>query len=644
MRKICITFLVVYLCFQLAYAQSNADLKEFFLQAESHFIYGEYELANPLYIGLLDLNSENANIQYKIGECYLNIPFEKTKAISYLEAAIKNSDYNSKPESFRETKAPLEAYFSLGKAYLINNELDKAISTYSRFKDMLAEENEMMNSDFIDQQILACNNAKKFMEEPISILKEDLGEDLKITAVNYNPAVSGDQSSLVFTCNFGEDHLIYHSKKVDGQWTLPVDITYQIGSNNDCTSSSLNYDGTELYVYKEDEFVGNIYVSYYENGTWTRIQKLNRNINTKFYESHACISFDGNTLYFTSNREGGEGALDIYKSVRNERGDWGPAENLGPAINTPFNENTPFITMNNSLLYFSSEGHYNMGGYDVFKAWRKGEGWTTPENIGYPVNTTDDDLFFQPVENGNAAYYSMLDGYKEQNIFKLLIRSEEITRVIEVKGILSVEDSTVIFDERFKINLITSTGQDTIDVSFPNKLTGRYSFTITPGDYTLSFEGEGYLTKIENISLPGDFPEKELFVDVFLETDPDYLPGKTTSPPVIDLSNIPLVEAIDSATLVEDVVVRDVDYQDQEGEEVLYFTVQLMALKNPVDVSYFKEFTDVKVVHGRDEFYRYTTGRFETAEEANEERIRIIGIGYPDVFVKKIYREDYDNQ
>ena len=147
------------------------------------------------------------------------------------------------------------------------------------------------------------------------------------------------------------------------------------------------YDGTILYLYKTDNFDGNIYSAEYVNGNWTPIKKLNKNINTKFYESHAAISSDGKKLYFTSNRDGGYGGLDIYVSEKDASGDWGPAINLGNTINTPYNEDTPFITLNDSLLYFSSEGHNGMGGYDIFRSDKSEAGWNAPENLGFPVNS-----------------------------------------------------------------------------------------------------------------------------------------------------------------------------------------------------------------------------------------------------------------
>ncbi|MCK7535857.1 MAG: hypothetical protein MZV63_35170 [Marinilabiliales bacterium] len=134
----------------------------------------------------------------------------------------------------------------------------------------------------------------------------------------------------------------------------------------DCHTTSLNSDGTELYLFKNDNYDGNLYVTRFINGKWSAIEKLNKNINTRFYESHAAISSDGKKLYFTSNREGGLGELDLWVSEKDNTGDWGIPVNLGNLVNTPYNEETPFISGDGNTLTFSSEGHGSMGGYDIF--------------------------------------------------------------------------------------------------------------------------------------------------------------------------------------------------------------------------------------------------------------------------------------
>jgi hypothetical protein len=417
-------------------AQTADELKAIFVQAESHYLYEEYELANPLYIMLNDYETDNANLKYKIGNCYLNIPNEKTKAIPYLEEAVRNTDYESKTNSIKEKSAPLDAYFSLANAYRINNELEKALSTYQTFNKLITEKGEMVNSDFIDQQIQACKNAITFNENPVVVDKINLGTNINQGSINENAVVSYDGNTLVYTEKRGISNVIFYTIKEREKWQMPIEITSQLNAGEDCSSSSLNYDGTELYLYKNDNYDGNIYVSNLLDGSWTPIEKLNKNINTKYFESHATISYDGKKLYFTSNREGGQGGLDIYVSEKSSEGDWATA-----SVNTAYNEDTPFITSNDSVLFFSSEGHTNMGGYDVFRSYKQGTTWKSPENLGSPVNSTDDDLFYQPVNNGANAYFSILTGYKKKDIFYMSYGETLKAQSFEIKGFLRLSEA-----------------------------------------------------------------------------------------------------------------------------------------------------------------------------------------------------------
>jgi len=640
MKKILYLFAIfIWLSMSVSLAQSKSELKEFFIEAESHLLYGEYEKANEIFMVLNQMMPENANIQYKIGNCYLHIPHEKTKAIPFLQSATANAEYGAKTTRFNENRAPLDAYFSLGNAFRINNNLDKAILTYAKFKELLSGGNGMVNSDFVDQEIMACKNAKKLMEAPLDFTKKTLGEKINIVAINHKPAVSGDGNTLVYTCEMGEENSIYMSQKVGGKWSPPSEITSQLSNQRDISSSSLNYYGTQLFIYKLDNFVGNIYVSNYSDGSWSKILKLNNNINTKYYESHASISKDGNMLFFVSNRDGGEGGSDIYQSELQSDETWGPAKNIGSSINTPFNEDTPFLTNNDSLLFFSSESHYTMGGYDIFKAKKKNDTWQKPENIGYPINTTDDDLFFQPLGNGTTAYYSMLTGYKEKEIFKINLVSRKIELVFEIRGVISVPDSTFLFNENFPISLVDVVSNDTIDLSYPNKSSGRYSFITGMGDYELIYEGKGYSKQTKKLNLDEDSPEFVINIDVRLEPDITFVEEKPV-PVIIDFSKVTVIESIDSSLLITDVETKDVNDTDADNREILYYTVQLMALYNPVDISFFVGIDDVKILFGKDLFYRYTTGRLETIEKAEQHRANIINIGYPDqIFIKKVYRQ-----
>ena len=180
---------------------------------------------------------------------------------------------------------------------------------------------------------------------------------------------------MAYTERRGTVSVIYITRKSGKDWLEPRDITAEANAGSDCLTSSLNTDGDRtIPLHKNDGFDGNIYVTKLVNGKWTPIVKLNKNINTKYYESHAAISADGKKLFFTSNREGSIGELDIWVSEKDATGDWGVAVNLGETINTPYNEETAFISADGKVLTFSSEGHGSMGGYDIFNSrnkWRR---------------------------------------------------------------------------------------------------------------------------------------------------------------------------------------------------------------------------------------------------------------------------------
>ena len=621
----------------VAAAQSTGEMKKIFAQAESYFLYGEYELANPLYM-MLD-KPENHNIKYKIGVCYLNIPGEKDKSVSYLEEAITNASYDSKENLFREKRAPLDAYFYLAKAYLTNNEIEKGLNTFQIFNKLAGEEKSkgggMENLEFIDQQIMACSNAITFMENPVRFSKRTLGPDFLLGSINENPAVSFDGNTLVYTERRGVVTSIWYSKKEKGVWQKPVEITAELNAGEDCSSCSLNNDGTELFIYKPDNFDGAIYSSTFANGTWMPVVKLNRNINTRYYESHAAVSPDGKKLYFTSNREGGFGQLDIYVSGKDATGDWGPAKNLGPQINSPFNDDTPFLTGNDSLLYFSSEGHNSMGGFDIYSSAKADSSWQTPRNLGYPINTTDDDKFLQPANNGANAFYSLETDYKKKDIFYLAFGGFSY----EIKGKVTLSDTVLVFDDNYIVYLTDKITGDTLTKLSPEPYSGSYNFVVKPGNYNINYSGHGYFWHSVDTLITPDDPQPEIILDVTLKRDLSVARDPKKVYDKINLDDIPIIATVDSSTLERNMNVNDPG-DETKNEEVLFYTVQVLALYNPVDIRYFKHIYDIRIIYNtRDKFYRYTTGEFETKDEALRHKLELISKGYPtDLFVKKITR------
>ncbi|MFO7829125.1 MAG: OmpA family protein, partial [Bacteroidales bacterium] len=215
------------------------------------------------------------------------------------------------------------------------------------------------------------------------------------------------------------------------------------------------------------------------------------------------------------------GGLDIYQSVYNEeKQTWGEATNLGPEINTPFNEETPAISEDGETLYFSSQGHYNMGGFDIFYSNKIGENeWSTPVNIGYPINTTDDDLFFYPVKQGSYAYISKFDenGFGQEDIIHLEIFSPDHPFQVHVHGQVSLQDNQVDFNKKdFRVHVLDSSIAEVIDTLFLDEETGKFNTELKPGTYKFIFKSNEYKQKVKTLIIPEDYPRSELSFNVEL--------------------------------------------------------------------------------------------------------------------------------
>ncbi|MBA4323342.1 MAG: hypothetical protein C0408_11050, partial [Odoribacter sp.] len=388
------------------------------------------------------------------------------------------------------------------------------LKTFEKLAGETKKKGGMQNTEFINQQILACNNAIKLEAEPIRLSKTKLPADFSMGSISDNPAVSFDGNTIAYTERRGVSNAIYYSKKERGRWQPPIEITMAINAGEDCSTCALNSDGTVLFLYKKDNEDGNIYSTTFTGGAWSPVKKLNKNINTKFYESHASISADGKKLFFSSNRDGGQGELDIYVAEKDASGDWGVPVNMGASVNTAFNEDNPFITKNDSLLYFSSEGHSSIGGFDVFRSLKLGNVWKTPQNLGYPINTTDDNKFFQPFNNGLNAYYSLSTDYKKKEIFYLGIGEAAFTPKFEIRGTFSLSDTVVNFNENYKIHLVDQASGDTLDVGSPNKYSGLYSFVVTPGTFKITYSGKEYFSQTIDTTILHDNPVLVVTLDV----------------------------------------------------------------------------------------------------------------------------------
>ena len=257
---------------------------------------------------------------------------------------------------------------------------------------------------------------------------------------------------------------------------------------------------------------------------------LNENINTKYWESHATISHDNKKLYFTSNRKGTYGGLDIYVSTRDSiTGDWGPSVNLGPTINTPYNEESPFLSSDDQTLYFSSRGHKNIGGYDIFYSnmLENGE-WSVPLNVGYPMNTTDDDLFFIPVDEGYVGYYAqeVNDGFGAKDIYRIEIFSENHPRKFVVAGKARLGNQFTLYNDSIRVTAMKITdlnNPENVMETFSDPVTGEYQLELPQGEYEIIYEADNGQTVKRVLSLSINEPEDNQGVDDVLVPLTDFV-------------------------------------------------------------------------------------------------------------------------
>jgi hypothetical protein len=502
-RLVIITWLLATFINPELRSQSKEESRQNFFEAESWILFEAYQDALPLYLQLLKRYPNNSNYKYRIGQCYINIPGEKIKAVSYLEDAISNIDPKYKEGKFSESGAPYDALYYLANAYRINNQIDKALKTYELFRLNLNPA--VYDTTVVNLQIQSCRNAKELMRMPLYLKVKNLGNVINSSNNDYNPVVSDKEDMIVYSRSQAFYDAILYSTKVNGVWTDPQNMNELLKVDRDLFPTSISKDGKDLYLYSSADYDGIIYTSRFENGKWSPLVKLNDNINTKYWESHATISHDNKKLYFTSNRKGTYGGLDIYVSSRDSTGDWGPAVNLGPTINTPYNEESPFLSQDDKTLFFSSRGHFNMGGYDIFYSTLLDNGeWSVPLNLGFPLNTTDDDVFFRPLNQGYEGYISkeLPGGFGKQDIYRVEIFSNDHPRKFFVRGMVKVADLINNMNDSVKVSAMNIKNPDQTIIVYSNPKSGQYEFQLPQGDYQIKYQGDGGQTVIKNINLP----------------------------------------------------------------------------------------------------------------------------------------------
>lgn len=515
-----------------------------------------YDLALEHYLKANEFNPNNALLNYRIGKCYLHT-VQKPKSLAYLEKARA---LNPKVEP--------DLLYLLARSYHLNLLLDKAIKTFEEYKGSLSPKDLSVYGDDVNKKIDECEVAKEMISHPIRIFVDNLGKGVNSKYPEYGPFINADEDVLMFTSSrdnttggkidnhdlkYFED--IYIAKKSGEIWRDAVNPGKPLNTDSHDAIVGVSPDGKHALIYKGEDNGGDLFeCRINEEGEWGNPKRLPKEVNTKYHESSACFSPDMEGLYFVSDKPGGFGGSDIYyTSLRikgnREKLDYEDAVNLGAVINTPYDEEGVFMDVEGKTLYFSSEGHNSMGGFDVFKSTLVDGKWTKPENMGYPLNTPDDDIFFSFSRDGRHAYYSSFDetGYGNRDIYMItLLGPEKEVRFMDDYDPLAFKTIPVKEDlmmdkvelKEFQLTIVKGTIMDAVTLvplggipveiydnalgrvisSFQsNTETGEYLVSLPSGrNYGFSARAKDYLFHSENLIIPPTTTVQEITLNMLL--------------------------------------------------------------------------------------------------------------------------------
>jgi len=526
----------------------KAALKEIKLGDESYDLDPpRYEQALPHYLAAQKFNPNNAQLNFKIGESYLHSGF-KPRALEYLQKAYQlNPDVDPR------------IHYALGRGLHLNGKWDEAIAEYKRATPATGTKNTAAFTQDIQKKIRECENGRKLAAKPNRVFIDNAGPGVNSPYPEYGPVITADESVILFTSRrpgstgeqkdpetggFMED--IYTSTRTTkGSWVDARNLGEGVNTEGHDATVGLSPDGQRLLVYMEDNG-GDLHEANLRGAEWRKPQKLGSRINTKYHESSAAYTPDGRSLYFVTDKEGGLGQRDIYKIEMEGRGQ---AVNLGSVINTQYGEEGVFLHPDGKTMYFSSEGHNSMGGYDIFKSVFENGKWSQPENLGWPINTPDDDVFFVISASGRHGYYSSFrdDGLGSKDIYQITFLGPEkppvlsqedqllASRVQPVKETLLAPPVAIVAaqvtilkgivtDEASKqpieatIDVVDNSLNQTIASFQSNEQSGRYLVSLPSGvNYGIVVRKDGYLFHSENFDLPAKAAYSEVVKDIALK-------------------------------------------------------------------------------------------------------------------------------
>ena len=525
MRNIYFSILFVGLVFggnYVALGQKSGDNKKKLEKADKYFRVRNYQNALSIYLEIAKTSEIDIALNYKIGICYYEAEqlSEQVKCIPYIQKVV-DKDRKS---------YPADLSLKLARMYHKNGQMPQAIATLESYKKSVDTYNKKHHKELANE-LKIYNNALSALTSPKDVKVSTIDNGINSEHTEYNPVVSTDQTVMAYTVLRPNDDKLTSSQKyieeiyvsyrnIGGKWSVPQIIP--INSKFNVGTAGISPDGENMLIFVgSSNNTGSIYrIKRETTSEWSQPIPLERGINSDYLESTASISPDGKTLFFASNRPGGYGGMDLYKSEKSKDGRWNKPQNLGPVINSRYDEDAPYIHPDGKTLFFTSNGMNSIGGNDIFKTVYIGKQWQEPKNMGYPINTTADDNYFTLTADGSVGYFSSnrLGGKGGQDVYYIdMPESERNIPLTMIKGrILDGENSKPI---PTKIKVINKKTQEKIDYVYnPNAKTGNYLIIFPPGEnYDMIIESEGYLPYTININVPNQDAFYELYQKIFLK-------------------------------------------------------------------------------------------------------------------------------
>lgn len=477
-------------------------------KADKLFEEKNFFQALGMYEQALEQKKTDPYINFRVAQCYF-FTSPRTKALKFAADAVANSEA---PTS--------EMYFLLAQSYQVNHNFDKAIENYKK------SDPGNKNKRAISKLITECEYGKGYIKNPVDFKISNAGPIVNTQFQEYLPYITPDLSDLYFTSRrtgstggkkeydglYFED--IYVSQNKGGAWDTPQNMGTPINSDLHDACIGIAPSGETMFIYKSSNG-GDIYISQKKGNQWTNPEPLS--INTPFFETSACLSPDERTLYFV-RAENFKANRDIYYCSRTLGGKWSVPKKL-EGINTPFDEDAPFIHPDGKTLYFSSKGHSTMGGFDIFKSEKTASGgWSTPVNLGYPLNTAGEDVYFVLSANGKIGYYSSdkEGGQGRQDLYSVRMPVSEEPELALLKGTVKDETGKPLDAD---ITITDNSSREVIAKFSSNSANGKYMVALPSGkNYGITIEKKGKLFYSENVFLSEKDGYKELKNDVQLQS------------------------------------------------------------------------------------------------------------------------------